>query len=161
MISIPGKSELFIGNELNPGEKWTSHWKWVQSRGKVNFLIGLISIHSGYFLVIYVSANILKCHFSTRNVNPIIFGIWDGKNSLFITQGTLIFPHSWLSSCGKIKIPHSRLRRSWEIFISPRLLSHSWGNINVPFVIHREFLIPPFAASRLMEELSRPKFQKW
>ena len=35
------------------------------------------------------------------------------------------------------------------------------GNYNVPFVIHREFLIPPFAASRLMVELSRYKFQKW
>ena len=99
-------------------------------------------------------------HFLNRNVNPIIFGIWEGKNSLFITQGTLIFPHSQLSSCGKTKIPHSRLRRSWEIFVSPRLLSYSWGNINVPFVIHREFLIPSFAASRLMKELSRPKFQK-
>ena len=82
-------------------------------------------------------------HFSNRNVNPIIFGIWDGKNSLFITQGTLIFPHSWPSSCGKVKIPHSQLRCSWEIFVSPRLLSYSWGNINVPFVIHREFLIIP------------------
>ena len=92
MILIPGKSEFFIGKEFNLGEKWTFHRKWVQSRGKVNFLIGLISIHSGYFLVIYVSANILKCHFSTRNVNPIIFRIWDGKNSLFITQGTLQFP---------------------------------------------------------------------
>ena len=69
-------------------------------------------------------------------------------------------PHSWLSSCGKIEIPHSRLRRSWGISISPRLLSHSWENIDVPFMIHWEFLIPPFAASRLMEELSRPKFQK-
>ena len=35
------------------------------------------------------------------------------------------------------------------------------GNCNVPFVIHWEFLIPPFAASRLMVELSRYKFQKW
>ena len=33
-------------------------------------------------------------HFLNRNVNPIIFGIWDGKNSLFITQGTLKFPCS-------------------------------------------------------------------
>ena len=45
-------------------------------------------------------------------------------------------PHSWLSSCGKIKIPHSQLRCSWGIFTSPRLLSHSWENINVPFMIH-------------------------
>ena len=34
----------------------------------------------------------LKCHFFNRNVDPIIFGIWNGKNSLFITQGTLQFP---------------------------------------------------------------------
>ena len=53
------------------------------------------------------------------------------------------------------------LCRRWETFISPCLLSHSWGNINVPFVIHRKFLIPSFAALRLMKELSRPKFQKW
>ena len=59
-------------------------------------------------------------------------------------------PHSWLSSCGEIKMPHER--RS--------LLSHSWENINVPFMIHWEFLIPPFAASRLMEELSNPNFLK-
>ena len=40
-----------------------------------------------------------------------------------------IFPHSWLSSCGKKKFLHSRLRRSWRNFFSPRLLSHSWGKI--------------------------------
>ena len=40
-----------------------------------------------------------------------------------------IFPYEWLSSCGKKKILHSRLRRSWRIFFSPRLLSHSWGKI--------------------------------
>ena len=33
-----------------------------------------------------------KHHFFNRNVDPIIFGIWNGKNSLFITQGTLQFP---------------------------------------------------------------------
>ena len=74
-----------------------------------------------------------------------------------------IFPHSWPSSCGKQKIHHSRLRRSWWIFYSPRLLTHSWGkncdshgNLNVPFVIHREFLIPSFAALLLMKELFCP-----
>ena len=71
-------------------------------------------------------------HFSNRNVNPIILRNKDWKNSLFIIQGTLIFSHSWLSSCGKVKIPHSRLRRSWGIFILPQLLSHEWENINVP-----------------------------
>ena len=63
-------------------------------------------------------------------------------NSSFITHGTFLLPHSWLSSCDEIKIPHSRLRRSWGIFFSSRLLSHSWGSKNVPFVIHEELIFP-------------------
>ena len=63
-------------------------------------------------------------------------------NSSFITHGTFLLPHSWLSSCDEIKIPHSRLRRSWGIFFSSRLLSHSWGSKNVPFVIHEELFFP-------------------
>ena len=61
-----------------------------------------------------------------RNVNPIMIIFRDGK---FSTHHSRLFsiPHSWFSSCGKIKIPHSRLCRSWGIFISPRLLNHSWG----------------------------------
>ena len=74
----------------------------------------------------------LNFHFHNRNVNPIIFGIWDGKNSLFITQGTLIFPQEWLSRRGEIKISHERRSREWGIFILPQLLSYEWGNINVP-----------------------------
>ena len=63
-------------------------------------------------------------------------------NSSFITHGTFLLPHSWLSSCDEIKIPHSRLRRSWGIFFSSRLLSHLWGSKNVPFVIHEELFFP-------------------
>ena len=79
----------------------------------------------------------------------------DGK---FPTRHSRHFPipHSWLSSCGKIKIPHSRLRRSWGIFISSRLLSHSWGSRNVPFVIHEEFIFSSFVASRLMRKKPHP-----
>ena len=33
-------------------------------------------------------------HYHNRNVNPIISKNGDGKNSLFVIQGTIIFPHS-------------------------------------------------------------------
>ena len=55
------------------------------------------------------------------------------------THGTLQIFHSWLSSCDKITIPHSRLCRSWGIVISSRLLSHSWKIGNVPSVMREEF----------------------
>ena len=69
---------------------------------------------------------LLSFHWYYRNVNPIMLICRDGK---FPTCHSRQFPisHAWLSSCGKIEIPHSRLRRSWGISISPRLLSHSWG----------------------------------
>ena len=82
-----------------------------------------------------------------RNVNPIILKNGDGKNSLFIIQGTIKFPHSRLSSHSKKKFPHSRLRRSWGNFSLLFLLSLSWENIIVPFMIHREFLFPLLAPS--------------
>ena len=82
-----------------------------------------------------------------RNVNPIILKNGDGKNSLFIIQGTIEFPHSRLSSHSKKKIPHSRLCRSWGNFSLLFLLSLSWGNSIVPFMIHREFLFPLLAPS--------------
>ena len=79
-----------------------------------------------------------------------------------------IFPHEWLSSCGKKKILHSRLLRSWRIFFSPRLLSHSWRKIVTCTRIGmclswliENFKIPPLAASPLVEEFSRPKIAKW
>ena len=75
-------------------------------------------------------------------MNPIISKNGDGKNSLFVIQGTIIFPHSRLSSHSKKKFPHSRLRRSWGNFFSLFLLSLSWENIIVPFMTHREFLFP-------------------
>ena len=86
------------------------------------------------------------------NVTPGLERNRDGENSSFVTHGTFPLPHSWLSSCDKIKIPHSRLRRSWGIFISSRLLSHSWGSGNVPFVTHEEFYFPIFVASPLIWE---------
>ena len=82
-----------------------------------------------------------------RNVNPIILKNGEGKNSLFIIQGTIEFPHSRLSSHSKKKFPHSRLRRSWGNFSLLFLLSLSWGNSIVPFMIHREFLFPLLAPS--------------
>ena len=86
-------------------------------------------------------------HYHNRNVNPIISKNGDGKNSLFVIQGTIIFPHSRLSSRSEKKFPHSRLRRSWGNFSSLLLLSLSWGNIIVPFMTHREFVFPLLAAS--------------
>ena len=112
----------------------------------------------------YVSENYWKLwsfHYHNRNVNPIISKNGDGKNSLFVIQGTIIFPHSRLSSRSKKKFPHSRLRRSWENFFSLLLLRLSWGNIIVPFMTHREFLFPLLAASPLVGEISRPHFLKW
>ena len=86
------------------------------------------------------------------NVTPGLDRNRDGENSSLVTHGTFPIPHSWLSSCDKIKIPHSRLCRSWEIFISSRLLRHSWGIGNVPFVTREEFVFPSFVASPLMRE---------
>ena len=47
-------------------------------------------------------------------------------------------PHSWLSSCDKIKIPHLWLCRSWGNFISSRPLFQSRGIKIEPFVICEE-----------------------
>merc|ERR1712016_277011 len=95
-----------------------------------------------------------------RNVNPVILKNGDGKNSLFVIQGTIIFTHSRLSSHTKNKFPHSRLRRSWGNLSSVFLLSLSWVNIIVPFMTYREFLFPSLAAARLVKEISRPHFLK-
>ena len=96
-----------------------------------------------------------------RNVNPVILKNGDGKNSLFVIQGTIIFPQSRLSSHTEKKFPCSRLRRSQGNFSSVFLLTLSWGNIIVPFMTHREFLFPSLAASPLVKEISRPHFLKW
>ena len=83
------------------------------------------------------------------NVNSVVRSHRDGQISPFITQGTLYFPHSWLSSHGKNKFPHSLLRSSWGNLLSPFLLSHSWGKYDVPFVIHGKIFFSPFVASPL------------
>ena len=83
------------------------------------------------------------------NVNSVVRSHRDGQISPFITQGTLYFPHSWLSSHGKNKFPHSLLRSSWGNLLSPFLLSHSWGKYDVPFVIHGKISFSPFVASPL------------
>ena len=72
------------------------------------------------------SKNYISFHLLYRNVNPIILICRNGK---FSTRHESYFqiPHSWLSSCDRIKIPHLWLRRLWGIYISSRLLSHSWG----------------------------------
>ena len=67
---------------------------------------------------------------------------WGKNNSSWITNGTFLLPHEWLSRRDEIKIPHERRSRSWGIFISLSLLSHSWGSKNVPFVIHEELFFP-------------------
>ena len=42
-------------------------------------------------------------------------------------------PHSWPSSGGKKQFLHSRLRRSWRNCFSPRLLTHSWWDLQCTF----------------------------
>ena len=77
-----------------------------------------------------------------RNVNPIMLIFRDGKFSTHHSRQFSI-PHSWFSSCGKIKIPHSR-----GIFISPSLLNHSWGvgNCFSWFLKNFQFLTRGFVA---------------
>ena len=60
------------------------------------------------------------------------------------------------ASAMNYKFPTSHDRRSWGIVISPRLLSHSWGIGNVPFVTREEFSIPIFVASPLIWEYPIP-----
>ena len=57
-------------------------------------LNGYITIHDiiSEFLISDYTTLVYKVSLSNRNVNPIIFGIWDWENSLFITQGTFKFP---------------------------------------------------------------------
>ena len=52
-----------------------------------------------------------------RNVNPIILKNGDGKNSLFIIQGTIKFPHSRLSSHSKKNFPIHGSAAHGEIFL--------------------------------------------
>ena len=54
-----------------------------------------------------------------------------------IGMSKFLIHHSW-------HITTSPLSRSWGIFISSQLLSHSWGSSNVPFVIPEELLFPIF-----------------
>ena len=70
------------------------------------------------------------------------------NNSSWITNGTFLLPHEWLSRRDEIKIPHERRSREWGIFILSQLLSHEWGSRNVPWVMNEEFIHPWF--------LSRP-----
>ena len=124
--------------------------------------------------IILILIVVTSFHLHIRNANEVIWQFWDGKFSIRHSRHipipvlVTIFPHSWLSSCGKKKILHSRLRRSWRIFFSPRLLSHSWGKIVTCTGIGmclswliENFKIPPLAASPLVEEFSRPKIAKW
>ena len=84
----------------------------------------------------------VKFSFLHGNVISHLERIRDGKISPFVTKGTSPFPHSWLSSHSKKEVPHSRLRRSWGNYFSLFLLSHSWGNGDVPFVTHGEIFFP-------------------
>ena len=75
-----------------------------------------------------------KCSFQyqNRNVNPIILKTGDGKNSLLVIQGTIIFPHERRSRSSEKNISHERQSLEWGNFFSLRLLSLEWGNIIVP-----------------------------
>ena len=79
--------------------------------------------------------------------------------SSLITHGSILMPHSWSSSCDKIRFPHLRLRCLWGIFISSSLLSHSWKIGNVPFVNLQEFLFPiPKSLQNWLNVLSKISF---
>ena len=68
-----------------------------------------------------------------------------------------IFPIHGLAVVVKKKFHHSWLRHSWWNFFSPRLLSHSWGKYNVPFVIHGE-IFSPFRGFATQGGKSHPYF---
>ena len=119
-----------------PSKILEGNWIYAMS---IPIAMGIESISYPGFFGIFYKPN--------RNVNPVILKNGDGKNSLFVIQGTIIFPHSRLSSHSEKKIPHSRLCRSWGIFSSLFLLSLSWGNMIVPFMTHKEFAFPLLAAS--------------
>ena len=62
---------------------------------------------------------ICSFHYHNRNVNPIISKSGDWKNSLFVIQGTIIFPHSRLSSHTEKKIsPFAALPLMGKFFFS-------------------------------------------
>ena len=75
------------------------------------------------------------------NVTPGLERNRDGENSSFVTHVTFPLPHSWLSRCDEIKIPHERR-----------------GSGNVPFVTHEEFCFPIFMAAPLIWENPIPIF---
>ena len=52
-----------------------------------------------------------------RNVNPVILKNGDGKNSLFVIQGTIIFLHSRLSSHSEKNFPIRGFAAHGEIFL--------------------------------------------
>ena len=111
-----------------------------------SFTVRELTLKYSFFTTLFKTI-LLSFLWYCRNVNPIMPIFRDGK---FSTHHSRLFsiPHSWFSSCGKIKIPHSRLCRSWGIFISPRLLNHSWGigNCLSWFVKNFQFLTRGFAA---------------
>ena len=99
----------------------------------------------------------LSFHFPSYNDIPFRKRRRDGDFSTRHSR-RIPFPHLWFSSCGKKKFQHSRLRRSWWNFFSPRLLNHGVGNWDRPFVTHGEFSFPSLVASPLVREKSHPFF---
>jgi hypothetical protein len=68
-------------------------------------------------------------------------GFW---NSLWVTKGTIIFPHERLCRSSEKKFPHEWRSHEWGNFFLLWQLSLEWGNIIVPWVMNREFFPSPF-----------------
>ena len=135
--------------------------------------IPLLYIQSLYFLIQFpyfrfnpcISGSILVFHLLSFHfqigMSVLSFGNFrTGKIPYSSVKVHFNFPTHGIAVVVKKLFHHSRLRRSWWNNYSPRLLCHSWGNSNVPFLTHREFLIPSLAALPLVKELSRPKIAK-
>ena len=117
-----------------------------------------MSVTSWYFSQKATKISLSKFSSQYGNVIPGLERNRDGQISSLITHGSILIPHSWLSSRDEIKIPHLRLRRAWGIFISSLLQSHSWGIKIEPFVIREEIFFPVFVAAPLIQEKNHPHF---
>ena len=102
--------------------------------------------------IILILIVVTSFHLHIRNANEVIWQFWDGKFSIRhsrhipIPVRVTIFPHSWLSSCGKKKNPPLAASPLVEDFFFTTPAKPFMGkncdlhrNWDVPFVTHREF----------------------
>ena len=107
-------------NVRKNSKKFNSHnflWPLVNGCKSVRFIDNITFLWplvNGYKFWINVT-KYWSFQLLNRNDNDIIWEFWNWINYLFVTQGTIVFPHSRLSSRSKKEFPYS-----W--------LCHSWGN---------------------------------